>query len=261
MESFQDIMQNYFNQYTVINHLPSKDDMLSFDTLIVRLPYNQFIDPEYIRFIFEINLKFGIVEKIDQVLNTWNNNSSQLVYIIKFSQIFRNSGSYANAYYNLLNWGYYDMCIIFAENGLNSTVRVFYDKMVGSKEKKIVDDVVESIISENNIVERLKQIKTDIQENYEQFESVVESDIEHLYDNTNILDKELEETKKELIETKRVVEDLKDQLKWMQKLFYHKVKTLESDLRDDFKEFLEQNNIDKMSRNKRNNKNNSRVRC
>jgi hypothetical protein len=245
-------MQNYFNQYTVINHLPSKDDMLSFDTLIVRLPYNQFIDSEYIRFIFEINLQFGIVEKIDKVLNEWNDNSSQIVYIIKFSQIFRNSGSYTNTYYNLLNWGYYDMCLIFPENGLTSTIRVFYDKMIGNAEKKIMDDVVES-----DIIESLKQMKSNIQENYEQFESIVESEINHLDDKTSQFTKELEDTKKELTETKRVVEDLKDQVKWMHKLFCQKVKTLESDLRDDFKEFVEQ---DKMSRNKRNNKNNSRVR-
>jgi hypothetical protein len=261
MALIQDIMQNYFNENTLIYHFPSKEDLLSFDTLIVRLPYNQYIDHEYIRFIFEINLQFGIIEQIDQALKTWNDKSSQIVYIIKFSKIFRDSSSYMNACYNLLNWGYYDMCIIFAENGLNSTVRVFYDKIIGNAEKKIVDDVVESNVIENDIVERLKQIKTDIQENYEQFESIVESDINDLDDKTCELSRELEETKKELIETKRVVEDLKDQVKWMQKMFYHKVKTLESDLRDDFKEFLEQDNIDKMSRNKRNNKNNSRVRC
>jgi len=239
MTSFQDIMQNYFNENTLIYHVPSKEELLSFDTLIVRLPYNQYIDHEYIRFIFEINLQFGIIEQIDQALKTWNDKSSQIVYIIKFSQIFRNSSSYMNACYNLLNWGYYDMCIIFAENGLNSTVRVFYDKMVGNKEKKIMDDVIESDIIESDIVERLKQIKTDIQENYEQFESIIESDINHLDDKTSLLTRELEDTKKELTETKRVVEDLKDQLKWMHKLFYQKVKVLESDLRDDFKEFVE----------------------
>jgi hypothetical protein len=240
MTSLQDIMQNYFNKYTVINHLPSKDDMLSFDTLIVRLPYNQFIDPEYIRFIFEMNLQFGIVEKIDKVLNEWNDNSSQIVYIIKFSQIFRNSSSYVNACYNLLNWGYYDMCLIFQENGLTSTVRVFYDKMIGNVEKKIMDDVVES-----DIIESLKQMKSNIKENYEQFESIVESDISQLDDKTYHLTRELEDTKKELTETKRVVEDLKDQVKWMQKLFCQKVKTLESDLRDDFKEFVEQDKMTK----------------
>jgi septal ring factor EnvC (AmiA/AmiB activator) len=111
--------------------------------------------------------------------------------------------------------------------------------MIGNAEKKIVDDVVECNVIESDIVETLKQIKTDIQENYEQFESIIESDINHLDDKTSLLTRELEDTKKELTETKRVVEDLKDQLKWMHKLFYHKVKVLESDLRDDFKEFVE----------------------
>ena len=254
MASFQDIMQNYFNQYTVINNIPSNEDILSFDTLVIRLPYNQFIDPEYIRFIFEINLQFGIIEKIDQVLNTWNNNDSQIAYIVKFSQIFRSSSSYLNASYNLLNWGYYDMCIIFAENGLTSTVRVFYDKMIGNEKHKIVNDVVDSNVIEcSNVIEseifaKLTKIHSDMQENYEQFESIVESDINHLDDKTSKLSVELEDTKKELIETKRVIEDLKEQVKWMNKLFSQKVKTLESDLRDDFKEFVEQ---DKISRNKR----------
>jgi len=252
MSSIQDIMQNYFNPYTVIHHLPSKDDMLSFEKLVVRLPYNEFIDPEYIRFIFEITLQFGIIEKIDQVLNVWNDSSSQIVYIIKFSQIFRNSSSYANACYNLLNWGYYDMCIIYPDNVLTSTVRVFYDKMIGNVEGKNVDDIIETTVSENNniIIESLKQMKNDIQQNYEQFESIVESDIDHVDNKTNVLCKELEDTKKELNETKRVLDDLKDQVKWIHKLFCQKVKFLESDLRDDFKEFVENELTNNKNKNK-----------
>jgi len=224
-------LQNYFNQNTLIC-LPSAEDMLNFDTLLVRLPYNQFIDAENIRVIFEKNFEFGTIEKIDKVLNSWNVNDFQVIYVIKFHQIFRQSECYLHMRYNLLNWGYNDICILFAEdNTLSMSVRVFYDKFIGSDARMSVDS--------SAIDAHMTQIKTEMRENYEQFESIVETDVNLLEEKNEELKRELAVVKDELSDAMREMREMKDQIKWMNKIFYQRIKDLDANLRDDFKGFVE----------------------
>jgi len=235
MSTTQNNLQNYFNPHTLIC-LPSVEDLSSnFDTIVVRLGYNQFLDAQNIKFIFEQNMNFGIVEKIEKVMNTRNakvlnantGNDFQIVYIIKFKQIFRNSESYMHVFYNLLNWGYNDICILFAENNpLGVNVRVFYDKMFND------GATIESVKMRGIIDRQMVQIKTDMRQNYEQFECSVESDI-------NLLDEKSEVVRKELADSKSEIKELKDQIKWINKIFYQRLKELDTNLRDDFKDFTE----------------------
>jgi len=91
---------------------------------------------------------------------------------------------------------------------------------------------MESVKMRGIIDGQMVQIKTDMRQNYEKFESSVESDI-------NLLDEKSEVVRKELADSKSEIKELKDQIKWINKIFYQRLKELDTNLRDDFKDFTE----------------------
>jgi len=231
MSTYNDIIQNFVSQAKII-HPPSKEDIIGMECLIIRLPLNQYIDSEYIKNIFEISLEFGTIEHIEKIVHSLNVFEFQYVYIIKFSHINRSSQVFINSCNNLENYGWYDICI-FLENNIFKILRIFYDKFI---DQHTSCNIVKS--STNVNMEKLLII----QRNYEEFESVIESDINLLENKNNELMQDLADTKKELAAAKQQFDELKDQVKWMNKILYQKINQLELDLRDDFKEFVSSRN-------------------
>ena len=80
--------------------------------------------------------------------------------------------------------------------------------------------------------EILEQVKKELQQNYEQHESITERDID-------LLEKQNFELQKDLKATKAELNEIKDQFKWMQKLLYNKITETKYDLRQDFKAYFD----------------------
>jgi hypothetical protein len=80
--------------------------------------------------------------------------------------------------------------------------------------------------------EILEQFKKELHQNYEQHESITEKDIDFLEKQNYELQKDLKATKTEL-------DELKDTVKWMQKLLYNKITETKYDLRQDFKAYFD----------------------
>jgi hypothetical protein len=115
---------------------------------------------------------------------------------------------------------------------------VFYDNFIDSYNKtNPVLDLTSTFAVDNTQLLK-EQIYNDMQKNYEHYESIVESDVNMLEEKNNLLSNELDFTKQELQKTQNAVDDLKEQIKWMNKIFYQKVKDTDANLRDDFKEFV-----------------------
>ena len=256
MQSFRDIVQNYFNQNTIIR-LPSMEEIGCMNTIVVRLPQNQYCGPDYIRKTFETSLQFGIIERIDQVVNTWNETEYQCIYVVKFATVFTDNHSFLYFADYLLQWGYYDACLLFHDNS-SITVRVFYDNFIDSynKTNPVLDMTTSHVVAFDN-TQLKEEICSDMQKNYEQYESIVEADINMLEEKNNALTNELDITKQELHKMQIAVDDLKDQIKWMNKIFYQRVKDTDANLRDDFKEFVSSIQTSSKSRNRNRNRNNN----
>jgi hypothetical protein len=80
--------------------------------------------------------------------------------------------------------------------------------------------------------EILEQFKKELHQNYEEHESITEKDIDFLEKQNYELQKDLKATKTEL-------DELKDTVKWMQKLLYNKITETKYDLRQDFKAYFD----------------------
>ena len=80
--------------------------------------------------------------------------------------------------------------------------------------------------------EILEQFKKELYKNYEQHEHITERDIDLLEQQNYELQKDLKATKTEL-------DELKDTVKWMQKLLYNKITETKYDLRQDFKAYFD----------------------
>jgi len=244
MQSYHDAIQNYFRLNTIIQ-FPSKEEANSLTSLVVRLSQNHYFGPEYIKNLFETTLQIGNIEKITTIVNSCKNDKFQYLYVIKFNHVFRENITFIYFCDILLKWGYYDMTIVFDEKNIVN-VRVFYDDYIESHNKtKYLNTIsgsgsgcgsLESIQEMLNLTE--EKITSKVQQNYDQFESIIETDINALDDKNKALTKELNDTKKDLQDTKTTVDELKDQIKWMNKIFSQKVKQLDLDLRDDFKKYV-----------------------
>jgi hypothetical protein len=250
MQSFRDAVQNYFNNSTIIR-VPSTEEVGYMTSIVIRLPHNQYCGPDYIRNTFEASLQFGIIERIDQIVNTWNETEYQCIYIVKFATVFADNLSFLYFADSLQQWGYYDACLLFDINA-SINVRVFYDNFIDSYNKtNPVLDLTSTFAVDNTQLLK-EQIYSDMQKNYEHYESIVESDINMLEEKNNLLSNELDFTKQELQKTQNAVDDLKEQFKWMNKIFYQRVKDTDANLRDDFKEFVSA--IQPSNRNRRRNR-------
>lgn len=248
MQSFRDIVQNYFNHNTIIR-LPYMEEIGYMNTILVRLPQNQYCGPDYIRNTFETCLQFGIIERIDQVLNTWNETEYQCIYIVKFATVFTDNHSFLYFADSLLQWGYYDACLLFHDNS-SITVRVFYDNIIDSynKTNPVLDMTTTCAV---DFPQRLREeIYSDVRKNYEQYEAIVESDINMLEEKNNMLTDEVDFTKNELHKMQIAFADLKDQIKWMNKIFYQRIKDTDANLRDDFNDFVAEKRLNRKSRNR-----------
>jgi hypothetical protein len=223
----QENIQNYFNESTIVQ-IPTRNDVDKLNTLVVRLSPNQYLDAEYLKNMFETSLQYGFVEKIQQIVNMWNEQDYQYIYIITFNSIKRDGKLFVDLCNNLLFWGYCDMSLLFESYSIS--IRVFYDKIIQNELEEIVQYSKTNDPLNTLLDSKMEQIYADMKSNYEQFESITETDINLLDEKHASLNKELEDTKKE-------VTDLKDQIKWMNKIFYQKVKQLEYDLREDFINF------------------------
>jgi hypothetical protein len=255
MQSYHEVIQNYFKSNTIIQ-FPSKEEVKSLTTIVVRLSQNHYFGPEYIKSIFEINLQLGTIEKITTIVNSLKSDKFQYLYIIKFNHVFAENAQFIYFCDILLKWGYYDMNIVFDENNIVN-IRVFYDDYIESHNKtKQLNTIsgfgfgsgsgsvpVYGCSSLENIPELLnlteEKNNSKVRENYEQFKSIIETDINALDEKNKALIKELNDTKKNLQDTKTTVDELKDQLKWTNKIFSQKVKQLKLDLQDDFKKYVE----------------------
>ena len=260
MQAFHHVIQNYFRLNTIIQ-FPSKEEANSLTTLVVRLSPNHYFGPEYIKNLFETTLQIGNIEKITTIVNSCKSEKFQYLYLIKFNHVFRENVSFIYFCDTLLKWGYYDMTIVFDEKNVVN-FRVFYDDYIESHNKThqintnycsgscsgscsssdFVPNSAPSSSSLENIQELLNEtaekINSKVRENYEQFESIIETDINALDEKNKVLTKELNDIKKDLQDAKSTVDELKDQLKWTNKIFSQKVKQLELDLKDDFKKYV-----------------------
>lgn len=253
MTSIRDSLQNYFNQSTMVQ-LPYLEEVNCLKSIIIQLKHNEYISPEYIRNMFEITFKFGIIDRIEQIVKTWNTFEYQYIYIVIFNTVFIENPTFINFNNCLVNWGYYDLCIVFDAN-TSINVRLFYDNFIDSCYKTRLDvNLSTSTFPVENfqllINQTIECLNSNMREDYDQFQSVVESDINMIEDKNNKLANELRNAN-------IIIEDLKDQIKWMNKIFYEKVKKVESDLRSDFKEFVLENQTNTIrSRNRNRNRNN-----
>lgn len=246
MSYSQENIQNYFNQSTIVQ-IPTPNDIENLNTLVVRLSPNQYLDADYLKTMFETSLQYGVVEKIQQIVNMRNEEDYQYVYIITFNCIKRDGKLFIDLCNNLLFSGYCDMCLLFESYSIS--IRVFYDKIIQNELHQIVQYSEKkhslNVLAFDNMQtlfdSKIEKIYADMKSNYEQFESITESDIDLLDEKHTVLNKELEDTKRELSETKKDLADLKDQIKWMNKIFYQKVKESEANIRDDFINFKYRN--------------------
>lgn len=281
MTSTHDSMQNYFNQNTIVK-LPSFSEVSSLTSIVLQLPPNQYVATEYIKNMFEITFQFGIVEKIEQIANTWNTNEYQYVYIVVFNTVFADNPTVINLNNNLINWGYYDLCMLF-DNSTSINVRVFYDNSIDNYYKMsnippynipeekynyhAVGNAFNAEDCQTLINQNMESVYNNIRQNYESYESIVESDIKMIEERTNNfasivgsdIQMQVEKTKKlesqmesnirmfekkqieletDLQNAHNIINELKDNIKWMNKILYQKIKNVDSDLREDFKEFV-----------------------
>ena len=227
MHSSHDSIQNYFKSNTIIK-FPSKEETNSLTSIVVRLSPNHYFGPEYIKNLFETTLQFGNIEKITTIVNSCKSDKFQYIYLIKFNHIFRENVPFIYFCDILLNWGYYDMKILFDENNVVN-VRVFYDDYLENHNKTKQLNTISysgsgSIPSSlENIKELLhlteEKINIKVQQNYDQFESIIEADINALDHRNKALTKEFNDIKKDMQDTKTTLDDLKDQIKQMNKIF------------------------------------------
>ena len=253
MTSIRDSVQNYFNQNAIVQ-LPYFEEVSNMTAIVVQLPQNQYIPPDYIRNLFEKTFQFGIIEKIDQIANILNEIEYQYVYIVVFNTVFAENPTVANFNFSLMNWGYCDVCIMFDAN-TSINVRAFYDNFIDSCYKTRLDvDLSTSTFAcekfQSLINLSMESVYRNMRQNYEQFESVVESDI-------NMMEEKNNQLANELRNAHILIDDLRDQIKWMNKIFYEKVKQVEYDLRSDFKEFVAEKQPNRRGRNRNRSRNGS----
>ena len=269
--SLKALIQTYFKSQTVV-FLPEREMLLNSSTFVIQIPANLYIDINNIRNLFETQFPLGVINQIEQLVNLDSKNSTyQYIYIITFKHVFRKEIHFGTLFECLLINGCYDISLLIDQ--VIYTIRIFYDNSIErvmrnryihqSKRRTqsadyndyqyvseeypnpnpnlshVIDDTITHYITssidskvQQFRTEIIEQLKKELYKNYEQHESITEKDIDLLEKQTFELQKELQATKSEL-------DELKDTVKWMQKLFYNKIAETKHDLREDFKTYFD----------------------
>jgi hypothetical protein len=244
MTTLSQLVHPYFDEVAISNGA-TEDNLIMSRILLVRLPINVIVDVDYLIQLLETGYNIGSVYHHTQYTRTFANNTFQHIFIIHFKWIIIGSNVVKSLHDCLMTYGYNDICINY-ENYI-IPIRIFYDVDV---EMKMIS-IQMSSMSNNQIKKQIDivtaSLKKDLRKNYESYEGIVEADIIMLNENTlhfatklDSTEKRLEETEIKLQQTTAKLLEVEDSLKWWRKGLYNRIKTLENDLADKFKELDEQ---------------------